>query len=60
MATTTVKTTVNPRDLKDCPVDPDLGTDDPNNVFTCLKSEDCCTVDLEPACCGQADMSTAM
>ena len=28
---------------KDCPVDEEIGLDDPNNVFSCLPSEECCT-----------------
>ena len=37
-----------------------LGTDDPNNVFTCKTWEKCCTVALEPACCATPEMSAAM
>ena len=50
----------NPLDLKDCPVDEALGLDDPNNLFTCHKDEECCTVDLEPACCAAPDLGKAM
>ena len=53
-------TTINPADLKDCPVDKSQGTDDPNNVFTCKKWEECCTVALEPACCAEQEMTDAM
>ena len=53
-ATTTTK---DPLDVKDCPVDKALGTDDPNNVFTCKKAEECCTVDLKPACCAKQDIT---
>ena len=60
MAVNVEKTTVNPLDLKDCPVDTSLGTDDPNNVFTCKTWEKCCTVALEPACCADPEMSDAM
>ena len=52
--------TKNPLDLKDCPVEEALGTDDPNNLFTCHKDQECCTVDLNPACCSAPDMGTAM
>merc|ERR1739848_183577 len=45
---------------KDCPVDEALGTDDPNNVFTCKKAEECCTVDLLPACCAEQDIGIAI
>ena len=37
-----------------------LGTDDPNNVFTCKTWEKCCTVALKPACCATPEMSDAM
>ena len=50
-------TTKDPLDVKDCPVDKALGTDDPNNVFTCKKAEECCTVDLKPACCAKQDIT---
>jgi len=43
---------------KDCPVDPDIGLDDPNNVFSCKPDEECCTKNLQPACC--AAMPTDM
>jgi len=43
---------------KDCPVDPDIGLDDPNNVFSCKPDEECCTKNLKPACC--AAMPTDM
>ena len=52
---------IDPRlDVRDCPVDLELGTDDPNNVFTCKKAEECCTVDLLPACCAEQDIGIAM
>jgi len=57
---TTTTTTADPLDIKDCPVNKSMGTDDPNNVFTCKKSEECCTVNLEPACCAEQDMSVAI
>jgi len=60
MAANVEKTTVNPLDLKDCPVDTSLGTDDPNNVFTCKTWEKCCTVALKPACCATPEMSDAI
>merc|ERR1712045_877227 len=43
---------------KDCPVDPAIGLDDPNNVFSCKPEEECCTKNLKPACC--AAMPTDM
>jgi len=43
---------------KDCPVDPDIGLDDPNNVYSCKPEEECCTKELKPACC--AAMPTDM
>ena len=43
---------------KDCPVDPKIGLDDPNNVFSCKPDEECCTKNLKPACC--AAMPTDM
>ena len=43
---------------KDCPVDPAIGLDDPNNVFSCKPDEECCTKNLKPACC--AAMPTDM
>ena len=46
--------------IKDCPVVEKLGTDDPNNIFTCKKSEECCTVNLKPACCANQDITVAM
>ena len=49
----------NSADLIDCPVN-GSDTDDPNNVFTCKTGEECCTVDLLPACCAKMDMSDAM
>ncbi len=42
--------------VRDCPVDPNGDMDDPNNLFTCLDSETCCTVDLQPACCAKKDI----
>ena len=44
----------------DCPKVISEGIEDPNNVFTCLKNETCCTVDLQPACCAQKPMVDAM
>ena len=35
-----------------------VGLDDPNNVFSCKPDEECCTKNLEPACC--ASMPTDM
>ena len=43
---------------KDCPVDSEIGLDDPNNVYSCKPEEECCTKDLKPACC--AAMPTDM
>ena len=43
---------------KDCAVDPDIGLDDPNNVYSCKPEEECCTKELKPACC--AAMPTEM
>ena len=43
---------------KDCPVDSEVGLDDPNNVYSCKPEEECCTKDLKPACC--AAMPTDM
>ncbi len=40
---------------QDCLVDLDGDPEDPNNLFTCLETEECCTVDLNPACCAQKD-----
>lgn len=40
----------------DCPIDPAIGVDDPNNVFTCFKNQTCCTLKLEPACCTDKDI----
>ena len=61
MATTTtsIPSDFNDPDLIDCPVN---GTDieDPNNVFTCKKEEECCTKDLLPACCGTEDTAEAV
>merc|ERR1711879_148157 len=60
MSDASTTTTADPLDIKDCPVVEELGIDDPNNVFTCKKAEECCTVNLEPACCAQQDMSVAI
>ena len=49
----------NSADLIDCPVN-GTDVDDPNNVFTCKTGEECCTLDLVPACCGKKPMSEAM
>ena len=59
VSTSTVPSDFASADLIDCPVN---GTDieDPNNVYTCKTGEDCCTLDLLPACCGQKEMSEAM
>merc|ERR1711997_467876 len=43
---------------KDCAVDEALGLDDPNNVYSCKPEEECCTKELQPACC--AAMPTDM
>ena len=43
--------------MKDCPVDPEGDHEDPNNLFTCKEAEECCTVDLEPACCAKKEIS---
>merc|ERR1712045_953272 len=43
---------------KDCAVDPDIGLDDPNNVYSFKPEEECCTKELKPACC--AAMPTDM
>ena len=43
--------------LRDCPVDEEGDLEAPNNIFTCLESEECCTKDLEPACCATKDVS---
>ena len=56
----TEKTTINPLDLKDCPVNKSEGIDDPNNVFTCKKWEKCCTYNLDPACCADPEITDAM
>lgn len=47
-------------DKQDCPVDEDGDLEDPNNLFTCLKTEECCTVDLNPACCASKDTKDQM
>lgn len=50
----------NPKDtepVRDCPKDPEGDLEDPNNLFTCLESESCCTVDLNPACCARKDIT---
>lgn len=39
-------------------MDPDIGLDDPNNVYSCKPEEECCTKELKPACC--AAMPTEM
>ena len=44
----------------DCPVDPALGTEDPNNLYECKTEESCCTTDLKPACCAKKAMNEAM
>ena len=44
----------------DCPVDEDGDLHDPNNLFTCLVTEECCRLDLKPACCAEKDMSLQM
>ena len=46
--------------VHDCPVDAAGDLDDPNNLFTCLEAEVCCTVDLMPACCAKKDPTTEM
>ena len=46
--------------VHDCPVDEAGDLDDPNNLFTCLEAEVCCTVDLMPACCAKKDPTTEM
>ena len=46
--------------VHDCPVDPNGDLDDPNNLFTCLEAEECCTVDLMPACCAAKDTTTEL
>ena len=46
--------------FKDCPVDPALGTEDPNNLYECKIEESCCTDQLKPACCAQKDMAVAL
>lgn len=46
--------------VRDCPVDANGDLDDPNNLFTCLDAESCCTVDLQPACCAKKEMSNEM
>ena len=45
---------------KDCPVDKDIGLDDPNNVFSCKVEETCCTKNLQPACCAEKPMDEAI
>ena len=45
---------------KDCPVDKDIGLDDPNNVFSCKVEEECCTKNLLPACCAEKPMDDAI
>ena len=47
-------------ELKDCPVDEAGDLEDPNNLFTCKVSEECCTVDLKPACCASKEMKDEM
>merc|ERR1711997_1028002 len=59
VSTSTVPSDFASADLIDCPVN-GTDTDDPNNVYTCKTGEDCCTLDLLPACCGQKDMSDAI
>ena len=39
-------------------MEPDIGLDDPNNVYSCKPEEECCTKNLKPACC--AAMPTDM
>ena len=46
--------------VHDCPVDKAGDLDDPNNLYTCLEAEVCCTVDLMPACCAKKDPTTEM
>ena len=46
--------------VHDCLLEPDGDLDDPNNLFTCLEAEECCTVDLMPACCAKKDATTEM
>ncbi len=42
---------------QDCVVDEDKDHDDPNNLFTCLETEECCTVSLKPACCATREIN---
>ena len=46
--------------LIDCMVDEDGDKNDPNNLFTCKDGQECCTVDLEPACCSSLDINEAL
>ena len=57
--TTEIPSDFRSADLIDCPVN-GSDTSDPNNVYTCKTGEECCTVDLLPACCGTKDMTEAM
>ena len=57
--TTEIPSDFRSADLIDCPVN-GTDTEDPNNVYTCKTGEECCTLDLLPACCGTKPMSEAM
>merc|ERR1712179_313978 len=57
--TSTVASDFASADLIDCPVN-GTDTEDPNNVYTCKTGEDCCTLDLLPACCSQKAMADAI
>ena len=46
--------------VHDCPVDEAGDMDDPNNLYTCLEAEECCTVDLNPACCAKKEAADEM
>ncbi|CAB4061342.1 unnamed protein product [Lepeophtheirus salmonis] len=46
--------------LIECPVEEDLGLEDPNNVFHCKDDEKCCISELQPACCKDKDLSLAI
>ena len=58
-ASTEIPSDFRSADLIDCPVN-GTDTEDPNNVYTCKTGEECCTLDLLPACCGTKPMSEAM